>query len=83
MSAPTAERWGDNEPSLGTPQSPQPRLEHHMTQAGIRVVLDNAGLGEVRFSGGVPARSKKRPNQGPTFFVAGGGDKSKGSNVCL
>ena len=79
MNAPTRRTVGRQRAEPGA----QPRLEHHMTQAGIRVVLDNAGLGEVRFSGGVPARSKKRPNQGPTFFAAGGGDKSKGSNVCL
>ena len=30
------------------------RLEHRMTQAEIRVLMENAGLGEVRFSDGVP-----------------------------
>jgi hypothetical protein len=30
------------------------RLEHRMTQAEIRVLMQNAGLGEVRFSDGVP-----------------------------
>ena len=30
------------------------RLEHRMTQAEIRELMQNAGLGEVRFSDGVP-----------------------------
>jgi hypothetical protein len=30
------------------------RLEHRMKQAEIRVLMENAGLGEVRFSDGVP-----------------------------
>ena len=30
------------------------RLEHRMTQAEIKVLMENAGLGEIRFRDGVP-----------------------------